>query len=282
MQKDEPEIVANNHLTSSEEKSQQPSTNSISPLRFPDFLCIGTQKGGTTTLHRLLSNHPGVMLPPQKELHYFTRHYNKGSHWYAQAFSAASPEQRCGEITPYYLFHPEVPGRVQALMPQVRIIVLLRDPVERALSQYFHSRRLGMEPLDLLSALHAEPQRLYGAEGILAQAGGRHRSHQEHSYVARSRYEQQLPRWEQWFFGHQQLLVLRSEDLFRTPEVIWQQLLQFLELEPWPLPALPRAANAGRGEAQRVPQAIRARLEQTLQGTYAWVQGRYGWGWPRH
>ena len=237
------------------------------------------QKGGTTSLQRLLEHHPGAFLPPAKELHYFSLHYNQGEAWYRQQFAGAAAGQRCGEITPYYLFHPAAPARIQALLPQARLIVLLRDPVERALSQYFHSRRLGMEPLELEPALAAEPQRLAGAEALLAAADGCHRSHQEHSYLARSSYEQQLPRFEA-LFPAEQLLVLRSEDLFAQPVRVWGQVLTFLELEPLPLPPLAQPANAGQGEAAKVPQMLRQALREQLQPTYGWVESRYGITWP--
>jgi hypothetical protein len=223
--------------------------------RLPEFLGVGVQKGGTTTLQLLLEHHPSAFLPAAKELHYFSLHYERGEAWYRESFAAAHSHQRCGEITPYYLFHPAAPARIQALLPQARLIVLLRDPVERALSQVFHSRRLGLEPLELEPALAAEAQRLVGAEAVLAAADGRHRSHQEHSYLARSRYEQQLPCFEA-LFPAEQLLVLRSEDLFAQPEWVWGQVLAFLHLEPWPLPLLDRPANAGRGEAAAVPPAL--------------------------
>ncbi len=253
------------------------SDSSSSP-RLPDFLGIGVQKGGTTTLHRLLAEHPGVVLSRQKELHYFTLHFSRGVHWYASHFDAATAGQRCGEITPYYLFHPEAAERIHSLVPQARLLVLLRDPVERTLSQYFHSRRLGLEPLDLEAALDCEPARLADAGKLLMAAGGRHRSHQEHSYVARSRYERQLPAYTARFKPNQ-LLVLRSEDLFFTTGTVWQQVLRFLNLAPMPLPHLSQPANAGGGEAAGVARTLRQRLRQELEPTYAWAQQTYGIRW---
>ena len=105
-------------------------------------------------------------------------------------------------------------------------IVLLRDPVERTLSQLFHSRRLGFEPLDPEQALAAELERLEGAEDVLARPDGLHRSHQEHSYVSRSRYEQQLARWLR-HVDRERMLLLRSEDLFLDPHRVWRQLQAF-------------------------------------------------------
>jgi hypothetical protein len=247
--------------------------------RLPDFLGLGVQKGGTTTLHRLLDQHPGAWLPAAKELQYFSLRYGHGEGWYRQHFDGAGPSQRCGEITPYYLFHPAAPHRIKALLPQVKLVAMLRDPVERALSQYFHSKRLGLEPLGLEQALAAEEERLAGAEAVLLAANGCHRSHQEHSYLARSRYEQQLPRWQALFAGDQ-LLVLRSEDWFAEPERVWGLLLRFLELEHLPLPPLAQPANAGCGEAAGVPVPFRDQLRDQLQPTYDWIASRYGITWP--
>lgn len=247
----------------------------------PSFLGLGTQKGGTTTLHDLLQQHPQVYLPACKEVQFFSLEHQRGEVWYRQQFQPAQPGQRCGDITPYYLFHPAAAQRIQALLPEARLLVLLRDPVERALSGYFHSWRLGLDPLPLEQALAAEPERLWGADQQLISGGPAHRSHQVHSYVSRSCYGPQLAAYEA-LFAPEQLLVLRSEDLFGEPERVWQQLLEFLELEPWPLPPLPGASNAGRGEAAAVPEPLRLALRERLADTYALMAERYGlhWGGP--
>jgi len=244
----------------------------------PEFIGLGVQKGGTTTLHRLLEQHPGVFLPATKELHYFSLHYIHGEDWYRQQFAPAHRGQRCGEITPYYVFHPEAPARVHALLPHAKLIVLLRDPVARTLSQYFHSRRLGLESLPLEQALAAESERLRGAPACLRAADARHQSHQEHSYLSRSRYEQQLPAW-QALYPAEQLLVLRSEDLFEQPALVWERVLKFLDLPVIPLPALTAPANAGRGEAASVVPDLRQSLRDRLQPTYAWASERHGLEW---
>jgi hypothetical protein len=247
--------------------------------RLPNFLGLGVQKGGTTTLHRLLADHPQVFLPEQKEVHYFSLHYAQGPAWYASHYEQAAPGQRCGDITPYYLFHPQAPGRIQALLPAARLIVLLRDPVQRSLSQLFHSRRLGLEPLAPEAAIAAEPARLLGAEAALAAAAGRHGSHQEHSYVSRSRYERQLPLW-QARFGPEQLLLLRSEDLFTDPATVWERLQAFLGLTPLPLRGALPWANAGEGEAAAVPEGLSQQLRQQLEPTYRAMAVDYGMHWP--
>ena len=240
-------------------------------VRLPDFLGIGTQKGGTTYLHGLLQQHPQVFLAHPKELHYFSLHHQRGLDWYGRHFEAAAPDQRCGEVTPYYLFHPLAAERIAAALPDVKLIVLLRDPVERALSQYFHSKRLGLEPLELEAAFAAEAHRLADADADLKR-GESHRSHQQHSYLSRSRYEQQLPCFEA-LFPSEQLQVLCSEDFFERPQQLWERVLAFLGLDEFPLPAL-GTRYAGLGEAASVSLDLRQQLRAQLELTYRWLEQR--------
>ena len=151
--------------------------------------------------------------------------------------------------------------------------MLLRDPVERALSQYFHSRRLGLESLELEAALAAEPQRLADAAEQLA-AGKPHQSHQQHSYLSRSRYEQQLARFQQ-LFPPEQVLILRSEQLFSSASDIWAQVLQFLGVDQMPCPVLD-PVYAGGGEAADVPVAFKDSMREQLQPTYRWMEEVFG------
>ena len=245
----------------------------------PHFLGIGTQKGGTTTLYQLLKPHPDVYLPENKEVHYFTKHYGQGEAWYLEHFAAAKPGQLRGEITPYYLFHEAAPERIHALRRTMRLIALLRDPVERSLSQYFHSRRLGLEELPLEQALEAEATRLAGSEAVIRRPGGTHTSHQEHSYVARSRYELQLQRYFK-LFGRRNVLVLRSEDLFEQPQACLDALSGFLGIEPFAADVAVPRANSGAGEANTVDPRLRRQLQEQLASTYGWLERELGLSWP--
>lgn len=245
----------------------------------PQFLCLGAQKAGTTTLHHMLAAHPQVFLPPTKEVQFFSLHYQRGLAWYAAQFEAALPNQQLGEITPYYLFHPYAPARINAVLPEVRCIVLLRDPVERCISHYFHARRLGFEHLSLVDALAAESSRLEGSVCRLSEANGCDLAHQELSYLSRSRYEDQLARYEPL---HQQgrLLIVRSEDLFANPSQCWQRIQCFLRLDPQPLRSSLNPANAGNGESDSVHSVQRWQLRQELMRTYTVLAERYGVHWP--
>lgn len=249
------------------------------PGRLPDFLGLGAQKAGTTTLHRLLRNHPGVFVPAGKEVHYFSLHSRRPLRWYASRFAAAGPGRRSGDITPYYLFHPEAPTRIAAAVPHARLVVLVRDPVERALSGYFHAVRHDMEPLAIEAAFDAEEERLRDADRVLASPGGRHSSHWWHAYVARSRYEAQLARYLD-LFPRDRMLIARSEDLFADPHPTWTRIQEFLGLQVVPPPATLPRANAGAGEAATVPPGLRARLRTRLESTYVAMRRDFGIEWP--
>jgi sulfotransferase family protein len=220
----------------------------------PDFLLIGAQRGGTTTLYHYLTRHPqiaGAML--DKEVHYFDLHHQRGLDWYRARFPTrvwirARSQQAgapilVGESTPYYLFHPAVPRRVGGELPSALAIAMLRDPVERAWSHYRHEVDLGFETLSFEEAVDREDERLAGEEErLLADPSAVSFAHQHYSYLARGRYAEQLERWFETL-GRQQVLVLRSEDFFADPAREFVKVLDFLGLEPWS-PGSWRAYNA--------------------------------------
>ena len=244
----------------------------------PHFLGVGTQKGGTSSLSQLLKSHPDVFIPKVKEVHYFTKFYDRGPAWYTEHFADAPPGCLRGEITPFYLFHGAVPKRIHAFRSDMKIVVLLRNPVERTLSQYYHSCRWNLETLPLQVALAAEEDRLQGALDTIQTPGAKHLSYQEHSYLARSRYEEQLPQYFE-LFGRDRVLVLRSEDLFSGSRGVLVQLEQFLNIAPFPRGITIPKANSGRGEAIEVPSEVRRKLEKELAPTFKWLERELGMRW---
>jgi hypothetical protein len=209
------------------------------PLRgLPSFLIIGTQKGGTTSLFNYLLQHPRLLPPLTKEVHYFDLHYQCGTRWYRGNFPYAH-RLRGGSLTfeasPYYLVHPIVPQRVARVLPEIKLIAVLRNPVDRALSHYQHEVRGGRESLSFSEALAREPERLAGEEERLVNDPGYYSyNHHRYTYIRRGLYLEQLRRWAQ-YFSRSQLLVLQSEELFRDPVGTTASVHQFLGLEPQPL-----------------------------------------------
>jgi Sulfotransferase domain len=215
-----------------------------------------------------LRRHPHVARPATKEVHFFDDQYWRGVDWY-RSFFATSAERRlarlrggdlvAGEATPYYLFHPAVPERVAATIPSVRLVVLLRDPVDRAYSHYRKMRRMSLERLSFEDALDAEKDRLAGEEErLLADPRYRSNHHRRHAYVGRGLYADQLERWLT-HFPRGQLLVLRAEDFFERPADIYAETLDFLGLRSWQPPDFePRNPTSS---SPLTPQ-LRARLEE--------------------
>ncbi|HET7203028.1 MAG TPA: sulfotransferase [Steroidobacteraceae bacterium] len=196
----------------------------------PDAMIIGAMKSGTSSLHNYLTQHPGVIPPLRKEVHYFDVQYGKGERWYRAHFGKVGQPGLNLDSSPYYLFHPLVPQRAHALVPQARLVVLLRDPVRRAYSHYWHERDKKREKLPFEDAIAAEPERVGDDEQRLARGEiEQSRAHQHCTYLGRGRYAEQLARWLQ-FYPRERLLVLQFEDLGRAPMVTLNRTLEYLGL----------------------------------------------------
>jgi hypothetical protein len=223
------------------------ATSRFRPL--PDFLVIGAQKAGTTALYAYLRWHPSITGPSWKEVSYFDRHYARGAAWYRGNFPLTwsqrsrrrtRPDRIVGEASPSYLFHPLAAERVKALVPEARLVVLLRDPVDRALSHYQHELALGRETLPFEEAIAQEEARTHGeVERMLADPAYFSRAWWDFTYLERGRYAEQLERWLA-AFPREQLLVLASDELANRPADTYKRVLDFLGAPPHELDAYPR------------------------------------------
>jgi hypothetical protein len=233
----------------------------------PDFIIIGASKCGTTSLYNYLTKHPSIAPALTKEIHYFDLFFQRGNAWYQSHFNLRSPLRRMtaghpktltGEASPYYIFHPHALRRIAEALPRVRLIVLLRNPVERAYSQYQHVVRMGYEALSFEDAIAAEDERLNGeAEKMRADESYYSFNHHYYAYLARGIYADQLVRLKELGFAPEQALILKSEDFFTHPAERLPKLWEFLELPDCPLPNFEKF-NAGRYE--KMPTATRNRL----------------------
>jgi hypothetical protein len=216
------------------------ATSAIRPL--PDFLILGAQKAGTTALYAYLRRHPRITGPSWKEVSFFDRHYLRGEAWYRGNFPnlLRTRGELVGEASPSYLLHPLAPARLAALVPSARLIVLVRNPVDRALSHYHHEVALGRERLGFEAALASEEERLEGEEQRLRTEPG-YFSHAwwNYTYKTRGRYAEQLERWLE-HFPRERLLILPSEDLLDDPDQGYSRVLEFLGAAPHRLDAYPR------------------------------------------
>jgi hypothetical protein len=208
----------------------------------PDFLIIGAQRCGTTSLQRYLIQHPCIAPSFRKEVHFFDRNLKKGVGWYRTHFPSAPYKYYVttilgrsfltGEASAAYLFYPHAPKKVLQTVPRAKLIVLLRNPVDRAYSQYQHEASLKYETLPFEEALDQEPRRLEGErEKMLIDEGYDSYSYRHHSYLSRGVYADQLAIWMK-LFSREQMLILQSEDFFNRPSSVFQKVLQFLDLPP--------------------------------------------------
>ena len=204
----------------------------------PDYLIIGAQKSGTSTLAARLVAHPQVVAPLLREVHYFDFASDRPRAWYEAQFPTAAQRRRVerrhgraitGEGSPSYLLHPAVPARVHAMYPEVRLIALLRDPTARAVSEYHHAVRHGFERRPIEEALVVPEPRVLDVRAYDDPNGDVRR----HSYIERGHYAEQLARWFD-VFPRDQLLVLTLDEL-ETP-ASQEHLLGFLGLDDLPVP----------------------------------------------
>lgn len=251
----------------------------------PDFLVIGSMKCGTTSLFHYLVQHPQVITSISKEIHYYSLHYARGEHWYRAHYPLRTALQRrhaiTGEATPYYIFHPLALERTHNTVPNVKLIWLVRDPVQRTISHYFHNKRHGLEPYEFEDALDLEESRLEGeVEKMLANIRYKSDPHIDYPYKQCGEYIKQAQR-NLHRFDREQVLVLRSEDFFAEPAAVLSRVFEFLRVDSSYAPRDLQARNIGTYSDADVSPRSRHALTQhfsPLNAQFADYVGRdLGW-----
>jgi len=256
----------------------------------PDFLIIGTAKSGTTTLHGWLSEHPFIEPATKKEVHFFDYDFFRGVDWYRSHFPAELDREAferdygrgflTGEASPSYISHEWAPSRIARVLPHAKLIVALRNPVDRAYSQFQMSRREGEEPLESFAeAVAVEPTRLQ-SECERSRRDPRYNSWPIGcwSYLMRSRYAEQIERWFQ-FFPREQFLFVKTDDLELDPQRTLDQVYAFLGLPPHTNAQLGHLHVAPRYDP--IPSAVRQQLAEYFrphnERLYELVGIDFGW-----
>ncbi len=210
----------------------------------PDFLVVGAQRAGTTSLFSLLAEHPQVCRPAfSKGTGYFDLNYDQGERWYRGHFpvkvladvrTRRTGPARTFESSGYYMFHPLAAGRIAQDLPEVMIVMMLRDPVDRAASAHAHelARGFEVEP-DFERALQLEEQRLSGEVAkIVTDPSYQSHSHRHHAYLGRGRYIEQIARFQEVGLGDR-LCVVDADAFFADQVQVFLHLQRALGLEPW-------------------------------------------------
>lgn len=251
--------------------AQQVGARTASQRMLPRFLVVGAQRCGTTTLFRLLGDHPCVVPPMfSKGIGYFDLDYDRGWAWYRGHFplrsTARLQTRRHGEAVTfessgYYMYHPLAPARIARDLPDARLVVLLRDPVERAWSAFKHESARGFETEPFGRALDLEDERLAGeAERMRAEPGYQSFHHRHHSYVRRGRYAEQIAVLRE-AVGADRVLVVDANRFFADPFSEFAGVLDWLGLPQW-RPAQIEAHNARPSDA--MPDAVQQRLRRAF------------------
>ncbi len=255
----------------------------------PDLVLAGAQRSGTTALTEALYRLPMVERPRRgKGSHYFSYNYHRGWEWFQSQFPtelwAATVERRterpifCFDACPYYLFHPFAVARMAQALPDIKVLVMLRDPVRRAESHYHHSVSHGHEDLPFEAALAAEESRLAGEDDRMQEDWTYwSHSHEHHSYVAKGMYADHLER----LFGHyprEQVMVIQSERFYRDPDEVLAEVTAWLDLPPV---ALERGDNRNSHVYEEMPEPMRERLieiyREPNERLFALLGERYDW-----
>jgi hypothetical protein len=190
-------------------------------------------RSGTSTLARWLGEHPQVFVAPGKELHFFDHHFDKGIDWYRSLFAGAGKESQLGEATPNYMHETTAIQRIAEALPSVRLLVSLRNPVDRAYSHYWHNRSRGKEELSFDEALDAELDRI--------GKGGTNRAW--FSYCSRGHYIDQIEEVLR-FFPRTALHVEIAEEMQSNPGKSLGIIYRFLEVDDQFRPLTDRKTNS--------------------------------------
>lgn len=232
---------------------------------------IGAQKSGTTSLHDYLAAHPAVLVASERAVRYFSLFYARGHGWYASHFPLRMRDMAVrrrtgvhaaiGETSTTYMFDPRAPKRVHAYDKNMKLIAVLRDPVDRAYSHYQMEHRWGREPGSFEEALAREQRELRGElEKIERDPSLSSAVAARIAYVARGRYAEQLERWLE-LFPREQLFVVTSDELLAAPAGVMSRIAEFLEIPSWRAPTYPLR---GVREYEAMSPSTRERLAEAF------------------
>jgi len=222
----------------------------IGKLTGPEFAIIGVHKGGTTSLYSYLISHPRIIPPIKKEMDFWSWKFNGSVDWYRAHFPPIPEEGNflTGEASPSYFDYREAPSRLSNAFPKIKLILLLRNPVDRAVSQYHQWKRLNWENRSMEEAFNSDLEKLTVRKIDVW--------HKELNYLARGIYLEFIKEWLQ-VFPREQLLVLSSEEFYQKPAESTDKVFAFLGL---PGHRLPEYETFNAGKYSPISESMRRRL----------------------
>ena len=199
-------------------------------MSLPNFICLGAAKSGTTTLHDILRQHPEIYVPAFKEPHFFDipENYKNGIDWYQKNYFKNANKKVIAEFTPSYFFDKEVPERIfNNLGSEVKFVVLLRHPVDRAYSHYLHSKRDEHEELDFVESLNQEEDRL---SRYIENKD--YLSYLRNSYISQGLYGDMVERYLKYFKLENFMFIHFEKEFLLKRDKTIHRVLEFLEIDP--------------------------------------------------
>ena len=258
---------------------------------YPDFIIIGAQKCGTTSLYHFVIRHPDIIPARVKEIHYFTVHYKLGSQYYRSNFPTnisrhgylKKQKKLTGEASPTYIYYSTTPNRMKKIMPNVRLIVILRNPVDRAYSQYHYiiKQRNEKLPLPFEEALELSKERYMKKkeyDDIINNTNSFFAQYNSDALTARGIYADQL---ENWFkhYDKKQFLFLSTEDFHKNTQHTLDQVFNFLGLNPFKIDN-PKRHNVGNYKEKMNEETRKSLIEYFKPHNarlYKLLQRDFGW-----
>lgn len=186
-----------------------------------DFVCVGAQKAGTSTLHDILKQHPQIKLPVLKETHFFSdeKKFEKGIDFYFKNyFNQKSESKYIGEIDPEYSYFLNAANNIKKHFSSLKIIIIIRNPVDRAYSHYLMTKRRGLEPYSFKKAILEEEKRLNSLENKM-----------HYSYISRGLYNNQINHYTN-VFGSENVKVVLFKDLVEKTPLVVNDICNFINV----------------------------------------------------
>ncbi len=241
----------------------------------PDFMIIGSAKCGTSSLHNYLSHHPQILLPHKKELDFFWRRYDYGIDWYLAHFPAITDREDfiTGEATPNYIRFPLAAQRIKQHCPNIKLILLLRNPIERCISWHYHKLNSGLVKEDLETAIYLEMKQLE----TLSQEDIINIGYRKLDSIVSSLYIYQVKVWLE-IFKREQILILKSEDFYSNPDQAMEQVYNFLGLPNHGLAKYPKVNSGSYNPAdEKISNLLRDYFEPYNQQLEEYLEMKFNW-----
>ena len=236
-------------------------SQNLSQISAPNFLVIGVKKGGTTSIYHYLIQHPQILPTIKKEIDFWSFYFHRGLDWYLAHFPAIPDSEKflTGEASPSYFDAPDTPVRLFHFFPKIKLIVLLRNPADRTISNYYHEVRSNLENMSVEEVINSRLEKLIKISSSLVKE--KDYWNYQGDYIASSIYLDWLQKWLN-IFPREQLLILPSEEFYSDPKTTMQQVFNFLGLPDYQIQDYPKL-NAGSYSS--ISESLRQKLNDYFQ-----------------